>query len=75
MSELGVNGLKVKIMKWEYQVVKAESSENFQTSLNALGGEGWEAISGGYMIGEPRRVTLGQGMAPSMAAGVCGPPL
>jgi hypothetical protein len=49
-------------MKWEYQIVKAETSDAFQASLNALGADGWEAISGAYMLGEPKRTALGHGM-------------
>jgi hypothetical protein len=56
-------------MNWEYQIVKAESADAFVSSLNALGGEGWEAISGTYTIGESKRVTLGQGMPSSLAVG------
>lgn len=56
-------------MKWEYQIVKADTVENFQSSLNKLGLEGWEATSGTYVTGESKKVTLGQGMAPSMAIG------
>ena len=56
-------------MKWEYQIVRADSVENFQSSLNKLGSEGWEATSGTYAIGESKKVTLGQGMAPSIAVG------
>ena len=56
-------------MKWEYQIVKADTIESFQSSLNKLGREGWEATSGTYVIGESKKVTLGQGMAPSMAIG------
>ena len=56
-------------MNWEYQIVRADKGDDFLASLNKLGGEGWEAISGGYTIGESKMVTLGQGMAPSKAAG------
>jgi hypothetical protein len=56
-------------MTWEYQITKAETAEVFQASLNTLGAEGWEAISGTYAIGESKKVVLGQGMAPSTAAG------
>jgi hypothetical protein len=54
-------------MNWEYKIVRADNVESFETSLNKLGSEGWEAISGAYTIGESKKVTLGQGMAPSMA--------
>lgn len=60
---------KVKIMKWEYQIVRADTVENFQTSLNKLGSEGWEATSGTYAIGESKKVSLGQGMPSSMTVG------
>ena len=56
-------------MNWEYQIVRADKGDDFLASLNKLGGEGWEAISGTYTIGESKMVTLGQGMAPSKAAG------
>jgi hypothetical protein len=56
-------------MKWEYQIVRADSVENFQSSLNRLGSEGWEAISGAYGSGESKNVSLGQGMPPSMRVG------
>ena len=60
---------EVRTMKWEYQTVRADTVENFQSTLNKLGGEGWEATSGTYSIGESKKVTLGQGMAPSTAVG------
>jgi hypothetical protein len=56
-------------MNWEYQIIKTDSSEAFQSSLNKLGAEGWEAISGTYTVGESKRVSLGVGMAPSMSVG------
>lgn len=56
-------------MNWEYQITKAETAEAFQASLNKLGAEGWEAISGTYAVGETKKVVLGQGMAPSIAVG------
>ena len=56
-------------MNWEYQITKADTSEAFQASLNKLGAEGWEAISGTYAVGETKKVVLGQGMAPSLAVG------
>jgi len=59
----------VKIMKWEYQIVRADTVENFQTSLNRLGSEGWEAITGAYAAGESKKVSLGQGMSPSLTVG------
>jgi hypothetical protein len=57
-------------MKWEYQVVRADTVESFQSSLNALGIEGWEATSGTYAAGESKMISLGQGMPPSRTAGV-----
>ncbi len=57
-------------MGWEYQVLKAETSDGFQTALNAAGAQGWEAVSGGYMMGEATKVSLGQGMPLSTKAGV-----
>ena len=56
-------------MGWEYKVITADTSENFQASLNILGSEGWEAISGAYMIGEPKRASLGHGMPMTTSAG------
>jgi hypothetical protein len=56
-------------MKWEYQIARADTVENFHSSLNKLGSEGWEATSGAYVAGESIKGSLGQGMAPSMAAG------
>ena len=56
-------------MKWEYQIAKAETLEMFESSLNKLGDEGWEAISGAYAAGESKKVSLGQGMPPSMTVG------
>jgi hypothetical protein len=56
-------------IKWEYQIVRADVIETFQSALNKLGGEGWEAISGAYAVGESKKVSLGQGMAPSMTVG------
>jgi hypothetical protein len=56
-------------MKWEYQIVRADTVESFQSSLNKLGSEGWEATSGAYAAGESKKVSLGQGMPPSTAAG------
>jgi len=56
-------------MKWEYRVARADTVENFETALNQLGLEGWEAISGNYAVGESKRVSLGQGMPLSTAAG------
>jgi len=56
-------------MNWEYQVIKADGPETFEASLNRLGAEGWEAISGTYTIGESKKVALGQGMTPSWSVG------
>ena len=60
---------RVKIMKWEYHIARADTVENFQISLNKLGSEGWEATSGVYAAGEFKRVSLGQGMPPSLTVG------
>jgi hypothetical protein len=57
-------------MKWEYQIARADTVEDFVSSLNKLGSEGWEAISGTYADGESKKVSLGQGMAPSTKIGV-----
>jgi hypothetical protein len=56
-------------MNWEYQIARAPTVESFQDLLNKLGADGWEAISGAYAIGESKKVTLGQGMTPTMTAG------
>ena len=56
-------------MNWQYRVVRADTAENFEAALNQAGGEGWEAIFGGYSIGEAKKVSLGQGMPASMAIG------
>ena len=56
-------------MKWEYQIVRADTVENFQSALNKLGSEGWEATSGAYAAGESKKVSLGRGMPASMAVG------
>ncbi|MGA2892378.1 MAG: hypothetical protein ABSE22_05870 [Xanthobacteraceae bacterium] len=56
-------------MKWEYQIVRADTVEHFLSSLNKLGSEGWEATSGAYAAGESKKVSLGQGMPPSMTVG------
>ena len=57
------------MMKWEYQIARADTVENFQSLLNKLGSEGWEAISGASAAGESKKVSLGQGMAPSTMIG------
>ena len=54
---------------WEYRIVRAETVEAFETALNAAGAEGWEAISGGYTIGETKKVALGHGMPVSTQLG------
>jgi hypothetical protein len=56
-------------MKWEYKIAKSDTVENFESLLNQLGSEGWEAISGGYAAGESKRMSLGQGMPPSVVVG------
>jgi hypothetical protein len=48
---------------------QTSTTEAFQASLNKLGAEGWEAISGTYAIGKTKKVVLGQGMTPSLAVG------
>ena len=57
---------------WEYRIVKADAAETFEAALNAAGAEGWEAISGGYGLGESKKVSLGQGMPVSTQAGAAG---
>jgi hypothetical protein len=59
----------INFMKWEYRIVRADTVENFEASLNELGTEGWEATSGAYAAGESRKVSLGQGMPASIAVG------
>lgn len=54
---------------WEYQIVRAETSEALIAILNARGRESWEAISGGYGIGESKKISLGQGMPLQTTAG------
>ena len=62
-------------MNWEYQIIKADIADTFQAALNKLGAEGWEAISGGYTIGENKKVSFGQGMPrPRPSARPCGSP-
>ena len=56
-------------MKWEYQIVRADTVENFLSALNKLGSDGWEATSGAYAAGESKKVSLGQGMPSSMTVG------
>jgi hypothetical protein len=34
-------------MKWEYQIIRAATVEEFESLLNKRGGEGWEATSAG----------------------------
>ena len=45
-------------MKWEYQIARADTVEDFVSSLNKLGSEGWEAISGAYATGVPCAAVL-----------------
>lgn len=54
---------------WEYRLVRAETAEAFEADLNAAGMAGWEAISGGFSIGETKKVSLGHGMPVSTQAG------
>jgi hypothetical protein len=56
-------------MKWEYQIARADTVENFESSLNKLGSEGWEATSGVYAADESKKVSLGQGMPASIKVG------
>jgi hypothetical protein len=56
-------------MKWGYQIARADTVDSFENLLNKLGSEGWEAISGTYAAGESKKVSLGQGMAPSVTVG------
>lgn len=54
---------------WEYRLVRAETAEAFEAALNAAGAEGWEAVSGGFSIGETKKVSLGHGMPVSAQTG------
>ena len=56
-------------MKWEYQIARADNVESFESSLNKLGSEGWEATSGVYAADEFKKVSLGQGMPSSIKVG------
>ena len=56
-------------MKWEYQIVRSDTVDNFESLLNKLGSEGWEATSGAYAADESKKVSLGQGMPPSIRVG------
>jgi hypothetical protein len=56
-------------MKWEYQIARADNVESFESSLNKLGSEGWEATSGVYAADESKKVSLGQGMPSSIKVG------
>lgn len=47
-------------LKWEYQIVRAGAVDNFESSLNKLGSEGWEATSGAYAADEFKKISLGQ---------------
>ena len=51
-------------MKWEYKIVRADTVENFESSLNNLGSEGWEATSGAYAVGESKKGLLRTGNGP-----------
>ena len=59
----------IETTNWEYRVVRAETVEAFEAALNAAGAEGWEAVSGGYAVGESKRVALGHGMPVSTQIG------
>jgi len=56
-------------VKWEYQIVRSDTVENFESLLNKLGSEGWEASAGAYAADESKKVSLGHGMPPSMRGG------
>ena len=56
-------------MRWEYFVLKADTVGDFEVALNKAGGDGWEAVFGGYVIGESTKVSLGQGMPVSTKQG------
>jgi hypothetical protein len=48
-------------MKWEYQIVRADTVENFESALNKLGSEGREATSA---ADDSKKLSLGHGMRP-----------
>ena len=56
-------------MKWEYQMIRAATVEEFESLLNKRGIEGWEATSAAYAADEAKMISLGQGMPASMKAG------
>jgi hypothetical protein len=55
---------------WQYRIVRVEAADTFEDALNSAAVEGWEAISGGFGVGETKKVSLGQGMPVSTQAGV-----
>ena len=57
-------------MRWEYFVLTAETVSAFQLALNDAGSEGWEAVFGGYVMGESTKLSLGHGMPLSTKQGV-----
>jgi len=48
-----------KIMKWEYEVIRADDLEGFEFWLKKLGAEGWEAVSANYVMSAPETSSLG----------------
>ena len=54
---------------WQYRIVRGEAAEAFVAALNQAGAEGWEAISGGYGLGESKKMSLGHGMPTTTQAG------
>jgi hypothetical protein len=57
-------------MRWEYQLLTAETGEAFQSVLNRAGADGWEAVFGGFAVGASSKISLGQGMPLMTKAGV-----
>lgn len=49
------------MQKWEYTVVSTPHVSEFEKTLNELGAQGWEAISGANCIGEAMSVDIGVG--------------
>jgi hypothetical protein len=50
---------KRKIMKWEYEVIRADDLEGFEFWLKKLGAEGWEAVSANYVMSAQEKSSLG----------------
>ena len=57
-------------MRWEYQLLTAETAEAFQSVLNRAGADGWEAVFGGFAVGESTKISLGHGMPLLPKAGI-----